>query len=141
MHLDNIYIKDSKYNNIFTLLRKLYFSNIIFEYISFHKITGFQSGGILKDLEPLYNQVSTPFIYTFISELKNQKNNNEEIYILNEKWEEYSKIEKLMENSDFFGLEKEDNIFGDEIDIYNTFINGNHDIFINELKIYFSNFQ
>ena len=140
-YLDNIYIKDSKYNNIFTLLRKLYFSNIIFEYISFHKITGFQSGGILKDLEPLYNQVSTPFIYTFISELKNQKNNNEEIYILNEKWEEYSKIEKLMENSDFFGLEKEDNIFGDEIDIYNTFINGNHDIFINELKIYFSNFQ
>ena len=139
-YLDKTFLKDTKYKNIFTPDKKLYFANIIFEYLAFHKITGFQSGGILKDLESLYNQVCTPFIYTFISELKNQKN-NEENYFLNEKWEEYSKIQKLMENTNFLGLEREENKFCDEKNIYNTFINEKHNMFFNELKIYFYDYN
>ena len=138
-YLDKIYIKDLKYSNIFTPINKLYFINIIFEFLSFHKVTGFQSGGILKDLESLNSQVCIPFIYSFISELKNLK--NEETLFLNEKWEEYPKIKKLMENLYFLGLEKEENKFVDEKNIYDAFINKKHNMFINELKIYSYNLQ
>ena len=129
-------------NNKISFKYKLYLANIIFEYFSFYKVKGFASGGVLKDSESLYDQVCTPFIYTLISELKDKiKIEEGDLYLLNEKWKEYSSIKKYLGNLEFFGLEKESKVFTDESNIYNTFINGKHNMFIEELKNYFINYK
>ena len=131
-----------KKNNKISFKYKLYLANIIFEYFSFYKVKGFASGGILKDLESLYVQVCTPFIYTLLSELKDKiKIEEGDLYLLNEKWKEYSSIKKYLGDLEFFGLEKESKVFTDESNIYTTFINGKHNMFFEELKIYFNNYK
>ena len=134
---------DKKYkNNNISFNYKLYFANIIFEYFSFHTVKGFASSGVLKDIDSLYNQVSIPFIYTLLSELQRKNKNEEEnIYLLNEKWDQYEPIKNLLENLDFFGLEKEYTLFNDEKNVYSNCIHGQRNAFINELRLYFFNFK
>ena len=139
--IDRFTDKAYKNNNI-SFNYKFYFANIIFEYFSFHTIKGFASSGVLKDFDSLYNQVSIPFIYTLLSELqRNNKNEEDSIYLLNEKWDQYEPIKYLLENLDFFGLEKEYTLFTDEKYIYTNCIHGKHNAFINELRLYFFNFK
>ena len=133
---------DKSYKKNITFNYKLYLTNIVFEYISFHTVKGFASSGILKDFDSLFKQVSIPFIYTLLSELqRNNKNKEENIYLLNEKWAQYGPIKSLLENLDFFGLEKEYTIFNDEKNIFTNCILGKHNAFINELRLYFYNFK
>ena len=120
----------------------LYLSNIAFEYFAYHKIKGFASGGVLKDLESLYNQVCMPFIFTLLSELKEKtKSKDDNLDLLNEKWSEYAPIKNLLGNLELFGLEKESNMFNDNQNIYKDFIRNKHNMFISELKVYFTNFK
>ena len=125
-----------------TFNEKLYLTNIVFEYFSYHKIKGFASGGVLKDLESLYNQVCMPFIFTLLSELKDKtKSKDDNLDLLNEKWSEYGTIKNLLGNVEFFGLEKENNMFNDNPNIYKDFICNKHNMFFTELKKYFTNFK
>ena len=121
---------------------KLYLANIVFEYFAYHKIKGFASGGVLKDLESLYNQVCIPFIFTLLSELKDKtKSKDDNLDLLNEKWDEYPTIKNLLGNLEFFDLEKESKMFNDNINIPKDFIFNKQNMFINELKYYFINFK
>ena len=140
-YTDKTYNYDSD-NNKITPKQKLYFANIIFEYLAFHQIKGYASGGVLKDLDSLYQQVCPSFIYTILSLIQTRSNINEDnLYFLKEKWDEYSCIQKLLGNLEFFNLDKENKKINDEKNIYYTFIHGKKNTFINELKIYFTNFE
>ena len=141
--IDKFMEKSNKKNNTnISFNYKLYLANIVFEYFSFHKTKGFASGGVLKDLDSLYIQVCSPFIYTLLSEIQRKNKNEEEnLYLLNEKWDQYIPIKRLLGDLEFFGLEKEEKQFNDQKNIYNTYIHGKHNMFINELKIYFNNFK
>ena len=140
--IDKLINKFLENSSKITFKYKLYLANIIFEYFSFYKKKGFASGGVLKDLDSLYVEVCTPFIYTLLSELEyTKKIEDGNLYLLNEKWKEYSSIKKYLGNLEFFGLDKESKVFTDESNIYNAFINGKHNMFIEELKIYFNNYK
>ena len=91
-YTDRTYNYDSD-NYKITLKQKLYLANIIFEYLAFHQIKGFASGGVLKDLDSLYQQVCPSFIYTILSLIQTRSNLNEDnLYFLKEKWDEYLSI-------------------------------------------------
>ena len=69
--LINIVIKDSNKLNINF---KLYLINIVFEYLSYHYISGYENMGKLKDFEPLYMQLCPTFTYNLYNEIqKNEK--------------------------------------------------------------------
>ena len=138
--LINNYLENNK--NILSKY-KLYLANIIFEYFAFLKIKGFASGGVLKDLESLYIQICSPFIYTLLSEIKEKNKTDEDnLYLLSEKWNEYPRIKKIFENLYFFGIEKDEKFLLSNVNaIYDKYINGINNQFINELKLYFTNFN
>ena len=140
--IDKLINKFLEKNKAINFIKKIYLANIIFEYFSFHKTKGFASDGVLKDIDSLYIQISSSFVYNLLHEIKeNNKAEEEDLYLLNEKWKEYSSIKKIFGNLKFFEIEKDEKLLSNDVNkIYENYINGVCNKFINELKIYFNNF-
>ena len=139
--INKITEKEIEKKNIlsFELINRLYFANILFEYLAFHKTNGFTAGNALKDEEKLHIQFYQSFIITLFNEFKSGRNNKDKIYLLEEKWEEYSFIKKLLNNLGFLGLKKINPKLYDEKNIYKAYIYNKNDLFIDDLKTYFFN--
>ena len=121
------------------LINRLYFANILFEYFTFHKTSGFESGNILKDPDLLHLQFYHSFVITLFSEFKSEKNEKDKLYLLKEEWEDYSIIKKFLNNSELFGLAKINPKLYEEKNIYKAYINKKSDLFIEDLKVLFFN--
>ena len=124
------------------LFNRLYFANILFEYFTFHKTSGFESGKNLKDQELLYIQFCHSFVITLFSEFKSERNEKDKIYLLKEEWEEYSIIKKFLNNVELFGMTKINPKITEENKIFKENIYNKKDLFIEELKVlFFNNFD
>ena len=135
---------DGNSSNKFYTHHKLYLINILFEYFTFHKTKCFQLGGELKDENAIFEQVCIPFIYTLLTELaksaKNE-NENENLFLLKDKWKEYEIIKDIFSDLEIFGLDEDSIKLNDEKNIYNVFINNKNNIFKDKLKQYFFNIE
>ena len=124
------------------LINSLYFANILFEYFTFHKTNGFESGNTLKDPDLLHLQFYHSFVITLFSEFKSERNDKDKIYLLKEEWEDYSIIKKFLNNSELFGLTKLNPKLYEEKNIYKAHIDKKNDLFIEDLKaLFFNNFN
>ena len=138
--LINIVNKDS---NQLNLNYKLYLINIIFEYISYHYVSGFEMMGKLKDFESLYMQLCPSFSYNLYSEIQKDatikdKGKDESIYLLNERWEDYEIIKSIMDNPECLGIKEEQKLIEDK-NILTHYIIDKQNLFLTDLKKYFIN--
>ena len=124
------------------LINRLYFASILFEYFTFHKTSGYESGNVLKDPDLLHLQFFHSFVITLFSEFKSERNEKDKIYLLKEEWEDYSIIKKFLNNFELFGMTKIYPKLYEEKNIYKAFINEKSDLFIEDLKaLFFKDFN
>ena len=134
---------DNKSKNKNDLPEKLFLINIIFEFLSFLRFESISSGGDLKETDSFYQEICYPFIYQLIhiiqdNPLNKNKNDEDNLYFLTEKWEDYPYIKKLLGNLEFLNLEQTNKLLCDESNVYERLIRGKNNMFVNELKIYFT---
>ena len=78
--LKEIYVPNITENK--TQRTTFYFYNIIFEYYTYFKISANVNNTDIKDEETLYQEISTPFKYKILTELKKEiKDNFQKIYM------------------------------------------------------------
>ena len=144
--INRIIPKPNSNNKYISNLSKIvYLINIVFEYITYHKTSGFEMIGKLKDRELLLQQIYPSFAINLFSEIQKvektkemTKENIEEdkIYSLEKKWEEYNIISSLIDNSDCLGIETNLKL-KEENKIFYNYILEKENKFNNDLKKYF----
>jgi hypothetical protein len=128
---------DSKNKNSLTEI--LFLINIVFEFLLLHRFQSLTTEGDLKEMENLYLEVCPQFICQFIYIIQNnsvESFNEDNLYLLKDKWEEYKFIKKLFGN-----LDKNNISYDDEPNVYDKLIRSKKNIFINELKMYFTDLE
>ena len=132
--------KDTKNN--YNLTEKIYLINIVFEYLTFLRFESISASGDDKGIDSLYLEVCLPFIYQLLHLIQDNSVGSfdeDSQYILKDKWSDFECVNKILGNSDFLNLDKDNNSFIDEINIYGKLIHGKKDKFINDLKLLFTN--
>jgi hypothetical protein len=123
----------------------LYLINIIFEYMAYHRTSGFEQMGKLKNFELLYQQLCPSFAINLFYEIQKEEQTKEmtkekieedSIYLLHEKWDEYDVINSLMDNTECLEYE-EDFKLKEEKKIFVSYILDKVNMFNKELKKFF----
>ena len=129
----------------FTLNYRIYFINIIFEYLTFNRTSGFEMKGEIKNLDLLYQQLCPSFSISLFMEIQKaekskemtkEKLQDDSIYLLHEKWDEYNIIKSLMDNLEILNIE-ENSKLNLEKKIFINYICDKENKFNNDLKTYF----
>ena len=129
----------------FSLNYRIYLINIIFEYLTYNRTSGFEMKGEIKNLELLYQQLCPSFAINLFMEIQKaekskemtkEKIEDDSIYLLHEKWDEYNIIKSLMDNWDILNIE-ENLKLKEEKKIFINYICEKENRFINDLKKYF----
>ena len=119
----------------------LYFYNIIFEYYTYYKIRPSLNNAEIKDIDILYEEISTPFKIRLLSELKKEYKNHftDDIYNVISKLPFYIFMKKV---NDFFRPMwfDEKKIIKNDKDFFKTYIHHKHNTFINDLEFMFYSF-
>ena len=123
----------------------LYLINIIFEYMAYHRTSGFEMMGKLKNFESLYQQLCPSFAINLFYEIQKEEQTKEmtkekieedSIYLLHEKWDEYDVINSLMDNAECLGYEEDFKLKEDK-KIFVNYILAKENKFNSELKKFF----
>ena len=123
----------------------LYLINIIFEYMAYHRTSGFEQMGKLKNFELLYQQLCPSFAINLFYEIQKEEQTKEmtkekieedSIYLLHEKWDEYDVINSLMDNTECLEYE-EDFKLKEEKKIFVSYILDKVNMFNKEFKKFF----
>ena len=129
----------------FTLNYRIYLINIIFEYLTFNRTSGFEMKGELKDLDLLYQQLCPSFAISLFMEIQKaekskemtkEKLQDDSIYLLHEKWDEYNIIKSLMDNLEILNIEENAKLILEK-KIFINYICDKENKFNNDLKKYF----
>ena len=120
----------------------LYFYNIIFEYYTYFKISANLNNEDTKDVETLYQEISTPFKYNILTELKKELKSNfsEDIYDTIPKLPFYTFMKKVYTFFSPLWFDEKKKIKNDK-DFYKTYIYHKQNIFVNELEFLFYSFR
>ena len=120
----------------------LYFYNIVFEYYTYYKINPSLNNAEIKDIDMLYEEISTPFRIKLLTELKkeNKNNFNDDIYNVICKLPFYIFMKKV--NAFFRPLwfDEKKKIKNDK-DFFTTYIHHKQNTFINDLEFLFYSFS
>ena len=120
----------------------LYFYNIIFEYYTYYRIKANQNQNDIKDEDTLYQEISTPFKYKILQELKKEVKDNfsENIYDILPKLPFYIFMKKVYKFFSSVWFDDKKKIKNDK-DFYKTYIYHKQNIFANDLEFLFYSFS
>ena len=120
----------------------LYFFNIIFEYYTYYKINANLNRNDTKDEEILYQEISTPFKYKILTELKKEVKEKfpNDIYDVIQKLPFYTFMKKVFMFFRPIWHDDKKKIKNDK-DFYKTYIYHKQNIFINDLEFLFYSFS
>ena len=129
----------------FSLSYRTYLINIIFEYFAYNRTSGFENMGKLKEFESLYAQLCPSFSINLFMDIQKEEKTKEKtkekieedsIYLLHEKWDEYDVIKILLDNSDILFIE-ENLKLKEEKKIFINYICDKENRFNDDLRKYF----
>ena len=120
----------------------LYFYNIVFEYYTYYKINANLNNNDIKDEETLYQEISTPFKYKILTELKKEIKDNfsEDIYDIIPKLPFYTFMKKVITLFKQMWYNDKKKIKNDK-DFYKTYIYHQQNTFVNDLELLFYSFK
>ena len=131
---------DPKVSSKFSISYKKYLINIIFEYFAYHRTSGFEMLGKLKDFDSLYQQLAPSFTITLYMDIKEEKtkekSKEELIYYLHDKWDQYDIIKSLFDNTEILEIEQNMKLKEEKKIFINNIIE-KENRFNNDLKKYF----
>ena len=122
--------------------KTLYFYNIIFEYFTYFKINTNLNNNEIEDEETLYQEISTPFKFSILNELKKELKNNssQDIYDVIPKLPFYSYMNKILLLFKPIWFDDKKKIKNDK-DFYKTYIYHKQNLFVNDLEFLFYSFR
>ena len=120
----------------------LYFYNIIFEYYTYFKISANLNKDDTKDVETLYMEISTPFKYNILNELKKEMKENfsEDLFDTIPKLPFYIFMKKVYTFFRPIWYDEKKKIKNDK-DFYKTYIYHKQNLFVNDLEFLFYSFK
>ena len=120
----------------------LYFYNIIFEYYTYYRIKANLNKNDVKDEDSLYQEISAPFKYKILQELKKEVKDNftEDIYDIVPKLPFYIFMKKVYTFFRPLWFDEKKKIKNDK-DFYKTYIYHKQNIFANDLEFLFYSFS